>query len=80
MVAEQQTEALFGTFAFQAPFAKSYKIYDYSAYHNAFVHAIQEVAKNLATPQQALEDAQTKITCVIKKEKGLVDAGTDCNL
>jgi len=80
MVTEQQTEALFGTFAFQAPFAKSYKIYDYDAYSQIFTDAIESVAKNLMSPEDALQEAQTKVTCVVKKEKGLIDAGTDCGI
>jgi len=80
MVTEQQTEALFGTFAYQAAFAKSYKIYDDAAYKAIFTEAIQSVATNLASPEDALTDAQNKITCVIKKEKGLIDMGTDCGI
>lgn len=80
MVSEQQTEPLFGTFAFQAPFAKSFKIYDDAAYRKIFTDAIQEVVKNLATSQEALSAAQEKVTCVVQKEKGLIDAGTDCGI
>ena len=80
MVSEQQTEALFGAFAFQAPFSKSYKIYDDNAYRVVFTEAIQSVIENTKTPEQALSDAQKKITCIVKKEKDLIDAGTDCNI
>lgn len=80
MVSEQQTEPLFGTFAFQAPFAKSLKIYDATAYDKVFANAIQEVVKNVATPQDALNEAQQKITCVVQKAKGKIDAGTDCGI
>ena len=80
MVSEQQTEALFGAFAFQAPFSKSYKIYDDIAYRKVFTEAIQSVIDNTKTPESALSDAQKKITCIIKKEKDLIDAGTDCNI
>jgi len=80
MVAEQQTDPLFGAFAFQAPFAKSLKIYDSAAYFKVFSDAIDEVVRNVASPEQALKDAQTKITCVIKKQKGLVSAETDCGV
>jgi ABC-type glycerol-3-phosphate transport system substrate-binding protein len=80
MVTEQQTEALFGPFAFQAPFAKSYKIYNDAAYSQIFTDAINAVADNLLSPEDALQEAQTKVTCVLKKEKGLIDAGTDCNI
>ncbi|MBN2306784.1 extracellular solute-binding protein [Candidatus Peregrinibacteria bacterium] len=80
MVSEQQTEPLFGTFAFQAPFAKSFKIFDDSAYRKVFSDAIQEVIDNVATAQQALNTAQQKITCIVQKEKGLIDVGTDCGI
>lgn len=80
MVKEQSTEALFGVFAFQAPFAKSFKIYDASNYHTVFTKAIQDVIKNVATPTQALNAAQTKISCLIKKIKGTTSSETDCNI
>lgn len=80
LVQEQQTEPLFGIFAFQAPFAKSLKIFDAASYHKIFTDAIQAVATNRATPKQALEEAQTKVTCVIKKQKKLISSDQDCNL
>ncbi|MBU0705956.1 extracellular solute-binding protein [Patescibacteria group bacterium] len=80
MVSEQQTEPLFGTFAFQAPFAKSFKIYDDAAYRKVFTDAIQDVMKNVSSAQQALTAAQQKITCVVQKEKELIDIGTDCGI
>lgn len=80
MVTEQQTDPLFGAFALQAPFAKSFKIYDDEAYRQIFSTAIDQVARNLATPKEALEEAQTKVTCVMQKEKGLIDVGTDCQI
>jgi len=80
MVAEQQTEPLFGSFAFQAPFAKSLVIYDDSAYRKVFTDAIQAVVRNVATPKEALTEAQTKITCVLQKARELIDIGTDCGL
>ncbi len=80
MVKSQQTEALFGIFAYQAPFAKSFKIYDAGKYNKVFTKAIQDVVKNVATAEQALATAQTKITCIIKKQKGTVSSETDCNL
>ncbi|MDH5596565.1 MAG: extracellular solute-binding protein [Candidatus Peregrinibacteria bacterium] len=80
MVAEQQTEPLFGAFAYQAPFAKSIVIYNDSAYRKVFAAAIDEVVKNIATPEQALTDAQQKITCILQKERELIDIGTDCGI
>ena len=80
MVAEQQTEPLFGVFAFQAPFAKSIKIYDDTLYRQVFSDAIQQIVKNVSTPKEALEEAQIKITCIIKKQKGLAGAETDCGI
>lgn len=80
MVAEQQTDAVFGAFAFQAPFAKSLKIFDAMAYQKVFADAIQEVVRNVATPEQALQDAQGKITCIIRKQKGLLDSSEDCGI
>ncbi len=80
MVTEQQTEPVFGTFAFQAPFAKSFKIYDDDAYRRVFAQAIDDVVKNTKTAQQALTDAQQKITCIVQKEKGLLDIETDCEI
>ena len=80
MVSEQQTEPLFGTFAFQAPFAKSFRIYDDAAYRKVFSEAIQSVVNNVATAQQALSTAQQKITCVVQKQKGLIDVSTDCGI
>lgn len=80
MVAEQQTEPLFGTFAFQAPFSKSFTIYDDSAYRKVFADAIDEVVRNVSTADQALTSAQQKITCIVQKEKDMIDAGTDCGI
>ena len=80
MVSEQQTEPLFGTFAFQAPFAKSFRIYDEAAYRKVFSDAIQDVVKNVSTAQQALNTAQQKITCIVQKKKELIDVSTDCNI
>lgn len=80
MVSEEQTEPLFGTFAYQAPFAKSFKIYDDAAYRKVFTDAIQDVVKNIATPQQALNTAQQKITCIVQKAKEIIDIGTDCGI
>lgn len=80
MVSQQQTEPLFGNFAFQAPFAKSYKIYNSTLYQKVFAKAIQDVVKNISTPTEALEEAQVKITCILQKEKGLIDSGTDCKI
>ncbi|PIZ74655.1 hypothetical protein COY07_00290 [Candidatus Peregrinibacteria bacterium CG_4_10_14_0_2_um_filter_43_11] len=80
MVAEQQTDAMFGVFAFQAPFAKSLKIYDTAAYAKIFGDAIQEVVRNIATPEDALRDAQTKVTCVLRRQKGLIGPEEDCGL
>ena len=80
MVAEQQTEPLFGSFAFQAPFAKSFVVYNDTAYRKVFTDAIQEVVKNVSTPKEALTTAQQKITCVLQKERGLIDIETDCEI
>jgi ABC-type glycerol-3-phosphate transport system substrate-binding protein len=80
MVTEQQTEPLFGVFSFQSPFAKSIKIFNNAAYQKVFTDAIQEVAKNLATPEEALTAAQQKITCIIRKEKKIIEPGTDCGI
>jgi ABC-type glycerol-3-phosphate transport system substrate-binding protein len=80
MVTEQQTEPLFGVFAYQAPFAKSIKIYDAASYYKVFSDAIDSVVKNVATPDKALKDAQDKISCIIKKQKDLIGQDTDCKL
>lgn len=80
LVQEQQTDPIFGVFAFQAPFAKSFKIFDASAYDKIFRDAIQEVVTNVATPQKALQDAQQKISCIVKKQKELVSTETDCGI
>ncbi|MFH1012691.1 MAG: extracellular solute-binding protein [Candidatus Peregrinibacteria bacterium] len=80
MVTEQQTDAMFGAFAFQAPFAKTLRVYDTAAYQKALGDAIQEVVRNLATPEQALKTAEDKITCVIRKQKGLAEAEEDCGV
>jgi multiple sugar transport system substrate-binding protein len=80
MVQEQSTEPLFGVFAYQASFAKSLKIYDDAAYYKVFYDAIQAVVHNTLTPEEALTEAQTKITCFVKKRKGLVSTDTDCGI
>lgn len=80
MVTEQQIEPLFGTFAYQASFAKSFTIYDDAAYRKVFADAIQDVINNTKTAQQALTEAQEKITCIVQKAKGLIDVGTDCQI
>lgn len=80
MVSEQQTDPVLGAFALQAPFAKSFTIYDDAAYRAIFTEAIDQVVRNLATPEQALREAQNKVTCVMQKEKELIDVGTDCQI
>ncbi len=80
MIEEQQTDPVFGAFAYQTSFAKSFKLYDATAYTKIFTTAIQEVATNLAAPQEALQAAQDKVTCVLRKQKGLVDSDTDCGV
>lgn len=80
LVQDQQTEPLFGVFAYQAPFAKSFKVYDAEAYHKVFTDAIQKVVTNVATPKEALGEAETKITCVIKKQLKLSASDVDCNI
>ena len=42
--------------------------------------AIQKVVTNKATPKEALTEAQTKITCVIKKQKKLIGGDVDCGI
>jgi len=78
MVTEQQTDPVFGAFAFQAPFAKTLKIYDAQAYAQIFGDAIQAVVRNLSSPEQALQDAQQKVTCVMHKQKGV--GNEDCGV
>ncbi|MBI5422175.1 hypothetical protein HZA44_03500, partial [Candidatus Peregrinibacteria bacterium] len=80
LVSEQQTEPLFGVFAYQAPFAKSIKIYDADAYNKVFADAIQKVVNNTATARDALVEAQDKITCVVKKAKKLISGDQDCGI
>ena len=80
LVTEQQTEPLFGVFAYQAPFAKSIKIYDAEAYNIVFAEAIQKVVNSLSTPREALVEAQDKITCVVKKQKKLISGDQDCGI
>lgn len=78
MVTEQQTDPVFGAFAFQAPFAKTLKIYDAAAYYRIFSDAIAAVGRNLATPEQAMQEAEKKVTCVIRKQKNLIDTSETC--
>jgi ABC-type glycerol-3-phosphate transport system substrate-binding protein len=80
LVTEQQTEPLFGVFAYQAPFAKSFKIYDEEAYAKVFGDAIQKVVMNTSSAKEALMEAQTKITCVIKKQKKIISGDEDCGI
>jgi len=80
LVTEQQTEPLFGVFAFQAPFAKSFKVYDAQGYHKVLTDAIQSVVENIATPKEALTEAQTKITCLVKKQRKLAASDVDCGI
>ena len=77
---EQQTEPLFGVFAYQAPFAKSFKIYDEDSYTKVFTDAIQKVVMSTSSPKQALTEAQDKITCVIRKAKKLISGDEDCGI
>ncbi|MBN1258920.1 extracellular solute-binding protein [Candidatus Peregrinibacteria bacterium] len=80
MIDEQQTDPIFGAFAYQASFAKSFKVFDATAYNKIFSDAIQQVVMNMATPEEALKQAQDKITCVIRKQKGLAGSETDCGI
>ncbi len=80
LVTEQQTEPLFGVFAYQAPFAKSFRIYDEEAYAKVFTDAIQKVVMSTASSKQALTEAQTKITCIIQKAKKIISGDQDCGI
>ena len=80
MIDEQQTDPLFGAFAYQASFAKSFKVFDSNAYNKIFTDAIQQVITNVAAPEEALRTAQDKVTCVVRKQKGLVGSDTDCGV
>lgn len=80
MVTEQQVEPVFGTFAMQAPFAKSFRIYDEAAYRKVFSDAIQKVVSNTVTSTQAMTEAQQKITCIVQKQKGIRRPETDCQI
>lgn len=80
MVQQQSTEPIFGTFAYQASFAKSYKIFDDEAYRKVFTDAIQEVVRNVASPREALTTAQNKITCLLRKQKGISGSDVDCGI
>ncbi len=80
MVQEQQTDPIFGVFAYQAPFAKSFRIYDADSYRKVFTDAIQNVVTNVMTSKEALAEAQAKITCIIKKQKKLVGSEVDCGI
>lgn len=80
LVQEQQTDPLFGVFAFQAPFAKSFKIFDAASYDKIFRDAIQQVVTNVATPKQAMQEAQKKVTCIIKKQRKLISTEQDCGI
>jgi ABC-type glycerol-3-phosphate transport system substrate-binding protein len=80
LVTDQQTEPLFGIFAYQAPFAKSFRIYDEEAYSKVFSDAIQKVVENTASPKEALNEAQEKISCVVKKQKKLISGDQDCGI
>jgi ABC-type glycerol-3-phosphate transport system substrate-binding protein len=80
MVTDQETDPLFGVFAYQAPFAKSFKIYDEDAYNKVFTDAIQKVATNVSSPKEALNEAQDKITCIVKKQKGILGEDQDCGI
>lgn len=80
LVSEQSTEPIFGVFAAQAPFAKSFKIFDAKAYHKVFTDAIQAVIDNTSSPKQALEEAADKISCVIKKQRKISDSSVDCGI
>jgi len=80
LVTEQQTEPLFGIFAYQAPFAKSFKVYDEDAYTKILTDAIQKVVMSTSSSKQALVEAQEKITCVIKKAKKLISGDEDCGI
>lgn len=80
LVQEQQTEPLFGVFAFQAPFAKSFKVFDSAAYDLVFREAIQAVIENVSSSKAAMGEAQRKLTCVIKKQRGIGASDEDCGV
>ena len=80
MVKEQQTKPIFGIFAYQAPFAKSFRIYDATLYNKVFTKAIQDVVTNVSTPSDALTSAQTKISCIIEKQTGKMTVDKDCGI
>lgn len=69
MVEEQMTEKTFGVFARQAFYAKSIKTFEDENFNNIFKEAIDSVAKTKKTAEDALKLAQTRMICVLEKQK-----------
>lgn len=80
MVKDQQTKPIFGIFAYQAPFAKSFKIYDATKYNKIFAKAIQDVITSTYSVSDALSGAQTTVTCIVQKQKGTLGRDKDCGI
>ncbi|MBI5412505.1 extracellular solute-binding protein [Candidatus Peregrinibacteria bacterium] len=78
MVDEQRTQPLFGVFATQSSYAKSFPIYDARAYDSIFSVAIDQVVRNVLMPSEAIREAQDRVSCVIKRQKGLIDPSQNC--
>lgn len=80
LVEDERTDPIFGVFASQAPFAKSFVIYDKDLYDKVFKDAIDAVINNTQSVQQALKSAENKITCIVKKQKKLIESSQDCGI
>ncbi len=68
MVDDQSVESLFGVFARQASYAKSLQPIDEKTFNTIFSEAIDSVAKSKSTSESALQLAQKRMDCVIKKK------------
>lgn len=69
MIEEESTEKTFGAFARQAPYAKSLQTLDPDQFFAIFATLMDEVVKNNISPEQAIDQAEKQIDCVLAKRK-----------
>ena len=79
MIDEQSLEPLWGVFARQASYAKSYSLYDLEKFNEYFSKAIDSVVKNKKTVENAMDLNQKKVNCILDKRQPNANRDVDCD-
>ncbi|MBI5414047.1 extracellular solute-binding protein [Candidatus Peregrinibacteria bacterium] len=67
MIEEQSTEKFWGTFARQAPYAKSLLTRQPKAFFEIFGKVVDEIVKNKTSVDAGIQTAEKQMNCILKK-------------